>query len=285
MINIYIDVLFLINLIINILIVEATGLIVGEECRWYRTLISASVGAIYSVLVFFPDLKVLLSLVMKIAISGVMVVCGFKIRNKRSFFKLWGSFYMVSFIFGGALIGIMSMTDLGAKTGAVYSNGTIYLNLPWQLLFACSAGAYFLIGIFSRVRRRKILRDRIGRNLSIYINGKRCDMKAIIDTGNTLSDPITGMPVIVCEYDEIKGILPFAEGEDLVERMTEAKMKVRLIPFTSVGTQKGLMPAFMPDRVKIDSFEAKKCIVGISEGKLSDNEDYHALLNPMLIIN
>ncbi len=283
MLDIYIDVLFGINFIINILIIEATGLIVGEETKWYKTLISALLGAGYAVVVFFPNMKFFQSILMKVVFSAVMVLCGFKFR-KKSFLKLWGSFYLTSFIFGGALIALLSFTDLGAKTGAVFSNGTVYFNLPWQILFLSGAGTYFIVALFSRVRRKKIERDKIGRELSIYINGKSIGMKAIIDTGNNLFDPISGVPVIVCEYEKIKELFP-DEGETIMEKMTKASVKIRLIPFTSVGKEKGVMPGFLPDKVKIDSFEAKRCVVGISEGRLSDGEDYHALLNPGIIIN
>lgn len=282
--TIYVDVLFMVNLIINILIVEGCGAIICKETKWYRTLLAALVGAVYSVVVFFPNLRFVQSIVMKIAVSGAMVFCAFKSERGTEFLKIWGSFYLVSFIFGGSMVAVMSLTGLGAKMGAVYSNGTIYFNLPWKLLFASGAGTYFLIALFSRIRKKRIAKEAIGRNLSIYINGKRIDTKAIIDTGNSLMDPITGDPVIVCEYGEVKRAIPKRGEESLLDTMCSLGMRVRIIPFTSVGKKDGLMPAFLPDMVKIDELEAKRCIIGISETRLSPGEDYHALLNPAVIV-
>ncbi len=282
MITVYIDVLFMVNFLINILIVEGTGAIMNEYTKWYKSALAAFIGAIYSVLTFFPSLKLVQTFVMKIILSGVIVAVAFKIKSKLHFLKLWGSFYLVSFIFGGGMVAVMSMSGLGAKMGAVYSNGTIYLNLPWQILFASGAGVYFLITVFSRVRKHMVAKEAVARKLSFYIKGELVETKAIIDTGNTLFDPITGSPVIVCEYGEIESIVPVKSGESLIEKMGEMGLKVRLIPFSSIGKERGLMPAFLPDKVKIDEREAKRCIVGISENKLSESEEYHALLNPMI---
>ncbi|MGM9550871.1 MAG: sigma-E processing peptidase SpoIIGA [Clostridia bacterium] len=276
----------MINFIINILIVEGCSLIMCEETKWYKTLISAFVGAVYAVAVFFPSLEFFQSFAMKLIISGIMVGLGFKITNKIRFLKIWCSFYLVSFIFGGAIMAIMSITSLGAKSGAIISNGSIYFSLPWQFVILTSAAVYFMIIVFSRVRKKRIAKEAIGRLVKIYINGKTVEMKAIIDTGNTLSDPITGDPVIVCEYDELKCLFTDTEGvSTIMEKMALTGMRIRLIPFSSIGEEKGVMPGFMPDRVEIDQYQAKRCVICISENKLSKEEEYHALLNPMLIVN
>lgn len=286
MITVYVDVLFFINFIINILIVEGCALIICEDTKWYKTVLAAFLGAVYAVAVFFPDLEFFQSLAMKLVISGIMVGCAFRIGKFKRFLKIWSSFYLVSFIFGGGIIAVMSLTGLGQKTSAVYSNGSLYFYLPWQILIASSAGVYVLIMAFSRIRRKRIEKEKIGRRLTIYINGTKADMRAIIDTGNSLVDPISGVPVIVCEYEEIKKLLPAGEeNKSLFEIMAEAGMKARLVPFSSVGEEKGLMPGFLPDMVKIDEYKTKRCVVCISLNKLSEGEEYHALLNPMLIVN
>ena len=213
MISIYIDILFMINFVINILIVEGCGLLINRETKWYKTLLAAFVGALYAVAVFFPNLTLLKSAVMKILVSGIMVGLAFKIKKKSAFLKVWCSFYLVSFIFGGAIIAIMSLTGIGAKTGAIISNGSIYFSLPWKMVLLSSGVVYLVLTVFSRIRKKRISNKAVERVLKIYINGKKIEMNAIIDTGNSLSDPITGCPVIVCEYDELKCILPKDENK------------------------------------------------------------------------
>ncbi|MBQ8001984.1 MAG: sigma-E processing peptidase SpoIIGA [Clostridia bacterium] len=285
MITVYIDVLFGINFLINILIVEGTAAIISEDIKWYRSLLAAFLGSVYAVAVFFPSMGFAQSLAMKILLSALMVVCAFKIKNGRHFVKLLGCFYLVSFIFGGGIIAVMSMTRLGSMTGAVYSNGTVYFNLPWKVLIGSAAGVYFMVYMFGRIRKKRLAKVSLSRKLTIYINGNSVSTNAIIDTGNSLFDPITGKPVIVCEYAELKGVVPEADNGSLVEKMSRAGLKVRLIPFSSIGREKGLMPGFMPDMVLLDGKEVKSCVVGISEIPLSSRAEYHALLNPSVIIN
>ena len=282
MITVYVDVLFMINLIVNILILEATGLIMREETKWQKSLLSASFGALYATVIFFARINSFLSLFSKIIVSLALVFLCFGFVSKKRFLRLLSGFYISSFIFGGSMIAVLSLTDIGAKMGAVYSNGAFYMNIPWQLLFSSSAITYFLIMFFARVRKRKIEKQAIFRDLTIYIQGREINIKAIIDTGNSLCDPITGMPVIVCEYGSIKPILPNT-GDTLLEKMVNAHIKVRMIPFSTVGKENGVMVGFLPDRTEVDKCETKKCIVGISENKLSSDATYHALLNPLLI--
>jgi stage II sporulation protein GA (sporulation sigma-E factor processing peptidase) len=278
---VYIDVLFAVNFIINILLIEASGVICSVDTLWYRSLLSAAFGAFYSVLIFFPDLKILYTLVMKIVFSGFMVICAFQIGSLRQFFSLWGAFYAVSFVFGGCLMALMSMTDIGRKSSAVYSNGVIYFDLPWQYLFLSTLISYALIIIIGRVRRKRQCRAET-KGVLIYVNGQCVKVTAIIDTGNSLFDPITGEPVAVCESEALRSLLGSGD-EPIIEKMAQKGLKVRYVPFSSVGKSNGIMPGFKPDMVKVDGKEAEECVICVCENRLSNTREYRALLNPQLI--
>ena len=92
----------------------------------------------------------------------------------------------------------------------------------------------------------------------------------MIDTGNLLKDPITGTPVIVVEKQSLKEIIEeeilnqiegILEGKYIDTKYTENYIsKFRLIPFSSLGKQNGMLIGFKPDEVKIkfDDTEIKK---------------------------
>ena len=283
MASVYIDVLFAINFIINILLIEASGIITATYSPWYRVLLASLLGAGYAVCIFFPDLGFLYTAVMKVAFSALIVFCAFKIKKLKHFFALFGAFYAVSFVFGGCVVALVSLTSFGRKTGAVYSNGIIYFDLPWQVLFISTLVAYALIVAMGRIRKKKIATESVKRDIEIHINGTVVEVTAIIDTGNTLFDPISGDPVIVCEYERIKNVFPEGKaGPDMVERLAEYGIRARLVPYSSVGSQNGVMTAFRPDMVKIGGREAKKCVIGICETPLSAGGEYGALLNPQI---
>ena len=63
--------------------------------------------------------------------------------------------------------------------------------------------------------------------------------------------------------------------------------RFRLIPFTSLGKENGMLIGFRPDYIEVDQENEKKgtsnVIVGIYNRSLSKGEKYRALLSPELI--
>ena len=85
-------------------------------------------------------------------------------------------------------------------------------------------------------------------DLKIEINNKEFQVKAIVDTGNFLSDPITKTPVVVVEKDVLIGIIEdnilnnldgIIDGRSVLS--DEYALKLRLIPFSSLGKENGLL--------------------------------------------
>ena len=78
-------------------------------------------------------------------------------------------------------------------------------------------------------------------SVQIHINEKFVNVKAIIDTGNFLKEPITKTPVIVVEKQALVNLIPnyilhninkIINGEEI--ELGDYISKVRLIPFTSL---------------------------------------------------
>lgn len=72
----------------------------------------------------------------------------------------------------------------------------------------------------------------------------------MLDTGNMLKDPISGESVILLEKQKLCEILPSSllenmenilGGEFGTNQSEQYKTKLRIIPFTSVGKQNGMM--------------------------------------------
>lgn len=284
MITVYIDVLFLINFLMNVLILEGCEIVAGEMTTKIRKAASAGLGAIVSCAVFFPKFEFFTSIAMKAALSAAMVFCAYKIKSPKHFFKLTAAFYITSFVFAGGLTAFLTMSEIGSKIGAIYSNGTWYFNLPWKYFVLSCIGVYCLLSFVGRMRKKKIAKKAAERDVVIFVKGERCVVKGIVDTGNSLFDPIMGEPVIVCDYELLQNIIP-KDGGDVFDAIQKAGLKLRAVPFTSVGKENGIMAGFCPDRVEIDKKCVKKCVVGVSERRLFKDEDYRVLLNPDLIIN
>ncbi|MBF8982234.1 sigma-E processing peptidase SpoIIGA [Lutibacter sp. B2] len=291
MFEVYAEYLFLENLLMNWLILHLTCYFSKSKVPKYRIWIGAIIGACYAFVFFFPFLNFMYSFLMKIIVSIFIIVITFMPYKFKDFFKLMGIFYLISFTFGGVAFALFYFTDFEG----LVSNGIFYTgNFTMKLLIYSGITAYILIRFCWEYIQVKVSRDKIYIPISIEVENHISNLKALIDTGNALEDPLSKSPVIIVEYKAIKDLLPL-EIQDVFDNANNinfeaiSKMaqtsgwvnRLRVIPFKSLGKENGILIGFKPDQVQV---EDQKCvqniIIGIYEKTLSRNGDYSALLHP-----
>lgn len=126
-------------------------------------------------------------------------------------------------------------------------------------------------------------------DLEIFYNGKLEKIKTMIDTGNLLQDPITKEDVIIVEKDSLKNLVS-SDILDNIENIVSGKWlnftniyqyKFKIIPFSSLGKENGILLGFKPDYIKVDAeYETVKSdvIIAIYDGKLSRSNLYSSLI-------
>lgn len=131
-------------------------------------------------------------------------------------------------------------------------------------------------------------------SIKIIINSKSAYTEAIIDTGNFLKEPISKVPVIVVEKQVLSELIPnyildnldkIINGENV--KLDEYISKIRLIPFSSLGRENGILLGIKVDKVLIETEEKTSIldniIVGIYNGVLSKTGKYRALIGIELL--
>ena len=101
-------------------------------------------------------------------------------------------------------------------------------------------------------------------DITICFDGSRITAKALCDTGCSLTDPISGYPAII--------ISPHIATE-LFKNKNNTNLpfhKYRVLPFSTIDTQSGIIHGFIPDSVLINGTKITKAVVGIAETKLSE---------------
>ena len=294
---IYIDVLFAVNLLINYILLRACCVFTALKLSKLRVVFGAFLGACYAVLIFFPDFSVLYSTICKLLISMLLVAASFPFYSIKSYIKALLIFYMVSFGFGGCVLGVFYFSDIGARLGAVYSNGIFYFNLPWTILALSGTLFYICVKLFGLFSNKISHSKNLKKKLYISYNNNTAEITALLDTGNSLIDPISLSPVIIAEYKSVKNLfdeeirngLDRIGQENITWIMSEVAQKglsARLIPFSSLGKENGMLLGFVPDRAEIrDDCGVRvleKCVVGLYEKNLSKDRSYGALFNPYL---
>lgn len=297
---VYIDVLFGVNLLINYILLWTTGKISKIRTSVIRLIIGAALGAVYAVVMFFPAFKIYYTIIAKLLFSMLLIAVTYNVAKLKEFVKVLGMFYVVSFTFGGAALGLFYFTNVGAFVGALLSNGIIYFNLPWKVLLLSSSVAYIIIRVTWQLIQTKFNKENLYIPLSIIFDNKSISVNALVDTGNSLYDPISNLPVIVVEFQAIKELLPqeiqtiFSECSEDDLTMVYSIMsnsawisRFRLIPFTSLGKENGMLIGFKPDEVEIckgsEKRDLRDIIIGIYNKKLTKDEAYKALMHPEII--
>ena len=110
-------------------------------------------------------------------------------------------------------------------------------------------------------------------------------LTALQDTGNTLTDPVTGRPVLVAEGTRMKPLLPSDVLELLwdptaaMERFGQEPWgrRLRLLPYRAVGVDCGFLLAVRCDQVSVGGKDYGGLLVALSPTPVSDGGGYQAL--------
>ena len=262
-----------------------------------RLFVASLIGSIYT-LVVFPSLQFMGKVTIKLSISILMIIISFNPEKLNQFLKQISAFYMVSFAFAGAIIGIFYILNNSFKfTGISFKD---FDELTKFLVIGILI-ALILIRYILKFYQGKINKENFITNIIIGLNNKEVELTALIDTGNSLKEPISKKPVIIAEYKALENILPNSIRDmyktnkelDLIQIgkiMEEVSddIKLRLIPFKSLGNDNGILIGFKPDKIKIYLESETKnltddIIVAIYNDKLATDEVYNGLLHPELL--
>ena len=296
MLEVYLDVLILENLVINYFILLVTSKFLRKHAKEWRLFLSAAIGTVYViVMLLVPGADFYFTLLGKLILSVLMIVTGFSVRTWKVFFKTLLCFYSSTFLFAGAAFAYVYMSG----NGGFVQNGVYYIfqKNNTNLLVFSGLLAFIFIRIFYRsvIATQKQEKDVI--TFQIAMQGKELELKGLVDTGNALYDPLSHLPVIVCELQAVQALLP----QEVVEVVKTSDIthlyqleghswygKIRLVPYSALGTEKGMLLGFKPDALCIlEGSEKRKttctAVVCLYDKTLSSNESYQALLSPELI--
>lgn len=289
--TIYIDIVLIENLIMNYIILFTTAVVLKIKVNHIRLILASLLGAGYSIIAYMGIIKVYSSIILKIILSVLIIYIAFNPQNIKKMCKDLLLFYLVSFVFGGAafaLIYIIKPQNILMKNGLFLGTYTLKTVMLGAIVAFC-----IIIGAFAIIKN-KISKKDMFCEIEILINQKKIKTKAMIDTGNMLKEPITNVPVIVVEHILLYSCMPKEILNNLKEIMggdfknipcdiqEKYITKLKLIPFSSLGKQNGMLIGIRPEYVKVITDEQEKInknvIIGIYEKSLTKKGEYQALI-------
>lgn len=269
---VYVDVLICVNLFINYFILLATSKFLHLKVKRIKLILGSTLGAVYSLYILFPQANAIASLLIKLVMSITIVLVSFGFPSVRDFVKITACFYSINFVFCGIMFAIWYAFS---PNGFIMNNGVMYFNISPMFFIFATALSYVIIRIIQRFNGNR-MPSQIFCDVLIEFEGRSTTVKSKIDTGNTLVEPFSNLPVIVVEYKYIEDIIPNEMKEFIITGSIEKLdggnwiSKCRLVPFKTVS-ENGLLPAFRPDKIKImrEKEQEKEAYIAVcSKGSL-----------------
>ncbi|MFF2482894.1 sigma-E processing peptidase SpoIIGA [Paenibacillus sp. NPDC058071] len=303
---VYVDVMFLRELLVDGSLLLTTAWVRHIKASPWRVLGASSIGASYVVLMLFPQFSMLFTLLVKIAISLLMLWVAFGFASLQHFARNVAAFYTVNFVAAGAILGIYYLLMQGSgevwRTLSFVSGGMqVELKMGFiYLLAAFCIGLYIYRTVLTQRRERELVQTHLA-EVIIEIEDRELRCIGLVDTGNQLYDPLTRTPVMVAEAALWGEDLPDAWLQSIKEEQVDRLVagigdesfkwqeRLRLVPYRGVNRKSQFMLALKPDCVRIERegkvYVNHKVFVGLDGGKLAADSAYQAIIHPTLVQN
>ncbi len=298
---VYMDIIWLLNFLVDSLLLWLTSIALKRPARMWRMLLGGLIGSCLILMSFTSSLSYYAgNPFMKLAFSIAMIFVVFGFKRWRYFFSNLLTFYFVTFLMGGILIGAHYFIQFDYQMEA-------------NVLLASIRGfgdpiswAFIIIGIpaawvFSKQRingleMAKIQYEQLA-DVEIEIEGCTLSLKGLVDSGNHLYDPLSKMPVMIVSIQAVRERLPeeiaaLAEDPDRfmdgsIHLLDEWSGRVRFVPAKMVGKSSALLIAYKPDAIRISNsngtWQVKKALVSFTAQVLSSDDAFDCIIHPKMM--
>lgn len=250
---VYLDLVMILNFLVDFLLLLGTNRLAGFPSQSWRCAGGALVGAVYSGACLLPGFRFLGNLLWRCVSLGVIGLMAF--GCDLGALKRGGIFVLLSMAMGGIAM-CVGRGDMGS------------LVLCGGLCFLLSA-----VSFGGQIGRREYV------PLKISYEGRNASLIALKDTGNTLTDPLTGEQVLIISADvasRLTGLTQTQLRNPMETLVLPPISGLRLIPYRSVGNAGGFLLAKRFADVTIGEKKQSALVAFASEG-LGKGEIYQAL--------
>lgn len=280
---IYVDTLFLLNALVDYLLLLASARLAGEPLRRVRFALGAALGGLYAVAIFLPGLGFLAHPLCRLVSAALMLLVSY--GGSQRLLRQGVLFVALTCAFGGGVVAI----GLLGGTGLTLGGGVFYSALDLKTVLLSAAVCYGVLTlVFRRLARHSAANGELV-PVRLRLGERMVDLTALVDTGNTLTDPVSGRPVVVAEGERTAPLFPRehrpgpGDLTDPAAALTRLgtgawRGRFRLLPYRSVGVDRGLLLAVRLDGLELDGQGRGPVLVALSPTPVSDGGGYQALV-------
>ncbi len=265
--ELYVDSLFLVNFVMDLYLLLLVDRSTLRTATPGRLLAGAAVGGVSGLFPFLLPGPALF----KAAAAGLtgtagMILAAFPVKGFRMFLKLFERLILFSFCMGGTLL---------------------FLIRAFPILRRFLTGIFGIMGA-GGLCCLLLLRSWQGRGEAnglcravLIVERAELEVTALVDSGNSLTEPISGRPVCIVEENVFREL--FGEG---------VPPGYRVVPYHSIGKKRGIMKGcLLPElRLEIDGIRKsfREVCIAVSPQSIAGAEDAEAesvkmIINPALL--
>jgi stage II sporulation protein GA (sporulation sigma-E factor processing peptidase) len=319
--EIYPDIVFILNFCIDFILLFLVKTVNQKKSGLLRLCFAAMIGGCSAVVISLIPwvnsvtylltsafLIKILSALIKVVTIPLMLIAAFGRMKWTDLLKQGISFFFISYFVGGFINSVYYNTRMRLYLLNL-GDAMMLSNISWSFIaISMTAAALLAIGII-QLRRFYRRKEKDIYEVELSMDGRSIKTRGLFDTGNCLYDPLYHRPVIVMEQTVIEELLSkemLAEFENAkkyltgigseeamaasLEQSEETKkilLRLRMIPYSSIGNAKGMMFGLMLDQLTVHTGKETVCCrritAAIAENGLSPKEEYHVILHKELL--
>lgn len=252
--DVYLDLVILLNFSVDLLLLWGTNRISGNNTGGKRTVLSAALGGGYAGACLLPGFSFLGNFLWRIV--SLVVMSGIAFGWHKTTLQKGALFVFLSMALGGVVL--------------MMGKGGI-----WEvLLSAAMLCGLCLLGFKGRSGNQVFV------PVEITHRNQTVNMTALLDTGNTLIDPVSGQLVLVADSQTAWALLGL--DEDALRYPVETVSRgicpgLRLIPYCAIGQSSGMLLGLKVDQLRINGEESER-IVAFAPQRIGQGKGYEALV-------
>lgn len=244
---IYIDLIFILNMILDLLLLITVKITLKRNIRFIRLLLGSFIGGLSIIFLFIPISSIIL-FIYKIIISIIMVLSTFGFKSLKYTINNLIYLYMTSTILGGFLY-LLNIEYSYKQQGLIFINNGLSINFIFILI---SVPIFVLLYIKSNKNLKE--NYNLYYNVLINIDDRYINLTGYLDTGNKLKDPITNKKIIIVTKNKLMPI---------VHNRSPMYVPVKTINNSS------LIKCYKPNQIIINKKVFKNYLVGIMEENIN----------------
>ncbi len=262
---IYADILIFINTIIDYILLTITSYILKKKCKLIAIICASLVGGISSIYIFIDSKYIWMDFIFKTATGILLILIAFGFSGLRTFILRYVLFLLLSFSLSGLILFLQNFQN----TTFFSRNLISYVNISPVLLIFLSAIFYLFIKVIDKIIHRKISADFA--ELIVELGESKFKLTALIDSGHTLTDPLSDSQIIIIDNNRFKKLV------DLNESVSN---RIRLIPVSTISDSK-LVEGIRCDKVTINIDKHKNVLMNpiVIPAAKKLGENYNALIS------